>query len=186
VIEPIVGFILCGVVMLATRVYLARFHVDVERQPEFEAWAEDRPLVVALRCRPDRSVEVLYRLREALGRGELFHSAGGFPWQHYVVTFAARRLEGGIVGLEVAHVRLARADEERPTLSGLLDLVGPQLRDETQEVWLSGRLRPAGPAGASTHRDRLGWTGRFDGAGDLDVAPMIGQPVWLTGPSLAA
>jgi hypothetical protein len=185
VIEPIVGFILCGIVMLATRIYLARFHVEAERHPAFEAWVATRPLVVALRCTPERSVEVLYRLRDALGGGELFHGAGGYPWQHYVVTFAAKRLDEGIVGLEVVHARLARPDEQRPNLNTLLEGIGPQLRDETQEVWLSGRLRPSGSA-VAPNRDRLGWTGKFDPAGDLDVAPMIGQPLWLTLPPLAA
>jgi hypothetical protein len=184
-IEPIVGFLMCGLVMLLTRIYVARFHTDVPPHPEFERWVAERPVVLALQCEPGRAVDVVYRLRAALGKGEYFNGAGGYPWQHYIVTFAVRSIGDDVVGLEVAHARLGRPNEQRPSLNALFDRLGALVAGDTRALWMHGKLKRPGIRPVAD-REKMGWTGHFDAAGDMELAPMIGQPTWVSAQALAA
>jgi hypothetical protein len=184
VLEPIIGFLICGALLLFSRFYLAYFHSEAERQPEFEQWIAGQPLVMALQCESGRGVEVLYRLRAGLGGGEFQNPAGGYPWQHYVVRLEARRLTDDVVVLYAVDAHPRRERDRSPVLSAWLEALAPVLGPDVASAWMHGRLR--GPRlGVSADRERVGWSARFTDAG-LELEPMIGQPAWLATTARAA
>lgn len=177
VIEPIVGFLICGALLLFTRFYLEYFHTEAERHPAFEAWIAERPLVAALRVRPGAAVTVVYALRARLGEGELLNPAGGYPWQHYLVGFECRRIGDDLVGLFATQAREKRDRDHRPLLAARLDEAARALVNDVEAVWLHGKLRSPG-VGTVADREKMGWSGVVSEQG-LELAPMIGQPAWL-------
>ena len=176
-IEPIVGFLLCGALALFLPLYLKHLHREAEPDPDFEAWVAGRPLVAALCCRDGAGVDLLYRVRAVLGGGEFYNPAGGYPWQHYIVTFEARRLADGVVGLFPVAARLGREKDARPRLDGWLDQLFRDAHGDMEAVWLHARLRRR--VGASIARTGLGWSGCAGPDGALVMTPAIAAPVWL-------
>ena len=178
VLEPIIGFLICGALLLLSRVYLAYFQAEAARHPEFEAWVATKPLVMAMRCPEADAVELLYVVREKLGRGVFLNPAGGYPWQHYVVTFEARRLENGVVGLFAVAARRKRTNETKPVFGPWLDALSRTIASRVDEAWLHGKLRSPG-VGTVADRERMGWSARMLADEGLVLEPMIGQPEWV-------
>jgi len=176
-IEPIVGFLLCGALALFLPLYLKHLHREAAPDPAFEAWVAQRPLVAALRGRPGAGVDLLYRVRAQLGPGEFYNPLGGYPWQHYVVTLEARQLADGVVGLYPVAARLGREKDLRPRLDGWLDQLFRDALGPSEGVWLHARLRRR--TSAALAREGLGWTGSAAADGHLELTPAIARPAWL-------
>jgi hypothetical protein len=177
VLEPIIGFLICGVLLLLTPIYLRYFHTEAERVPEFERWIESHPLVLAFECPEGGSVDVLYALRSSLKNGEFRNPSGGYPWQHYVITLEARQLENGVVGLFAMAARPLKEIDRAPIFSPWLDALAHDLSSRVNGVWMHGRLKSPG-IGVVADRERMGWSIQFGDAG-VRVEPMIGHPTWL-------
>ncbi len=177
-LEPILGFLLLAALYGAVRLYARLWLREACEQPAFEAWVRSRPLVAALKCRPGREVELAREVRLTLGRGEMFNPDGGYPWQHYVVTYFCRPLGPGVVGLFARRAVVGRVHQKRPLLRELWKTLGRELGSEVTEIWLHGRLRSPGVR-AIADRRKMSWFGAFDEAGALSMTAMIGHPRWL-------
>jgi hypothetical protein len=179
VLEPIIGFILCGVVVAATWAYMRWWHVEAKPDIPFEKWAATRPMLAALRCPPGRSVDALYLVRQRLGAGEFVNPDGGWPWQHYIVTLEAWRPNEDVVGLRLVGLKRSRGKATRPPFGKWFMGLGPLLGTNVSTVWLHGKVRHTGSLPAAD-RERVSWAGRFDGGGKLGLQAMIGLPPWVS------
>jgi hypothetical protein len=175
--EPIIAFVMCGVIFVVTRVYLRYVQKEAAPHPEFEKWIAGRPLVAALRVRPGTEVEAVFTVRALLGKAEFFNPGGGYPWQHYIVTFTAKELGGGVVGVFATHAAVARVTAKRPDFETILTGIGREVTT-LDEIWLHGWTKTPG-IGHVADRHRMSWCGAFTETGALDVTAMIGQPPWL-------
>ncbi len=178
-LEPIIGFILCGVVVAATWAYMRWWHVEAKPDIPFEKWAATRPMLAALRCPPGRSVDALYLVRQRLGAGEFVNPDGGWPWQHYIVTLEAWRPNEDVVGLRLVGLKRSRGKATRPPFGKWFMGLGPLLGTNVSTVWLHGKVRHTGSLPAAD-RERVSWAGRFDGGGKLGLQAMIGLPPWVS------
>jgi hypothetical protein len=175
-VEPIIAFVMFGVIFVVTQLYLRFVHKGASPHPEFERWVATRPLVGALRVRRGTEIDAVYAVRNLLGKREFFNPGGGYPWQHYIVTFESRQVAEGVVGLFATHSQLARDTAERPDFQTVLSGLGREVKS-LEELWLHGWMRSPAP-GHAVDRQRMSWCGDVGDDGALDVTAMIGQPPW--------
>jgi hypothetical protein len=188
--ELLIGLAFCVVLVVASlgvRAYLVWFEEDGDRHLPFERWCKRHPVVLAISCRPEHARDVLRGLRGILGRGEFVNHQGRAPWRHYVVKLEERQLAPDVVGVVVAGCRRFRR-RRRPDVSQLvagLGALGRASAAVVERLWVHGQLVADRLAGRrrgverDVDRDRVGWQGRLDEGGRLELEAMIGTPEWL-------
>ncbi len=176
-VELFVAFLSAPIIAAAVSLYSSLQNLDLRREPHFEAYCSNRPLVAAFACDPARIDRVQRAIEQRVmgASGEVFNHQGRFPWPSYKLEIELVR-HGNVLCLRLRRAILKRPREVRPELLGELVRSLAGLESAIERVWLHGHFYSDGRP-SRIDRDRVGFSGRFTGQ-DLRLSNVIGLPEW--------
>jgi len=123
---------------IAIWVYQRWFQRVAPRDPGFEGFCADRPVVGAILGASGHEAAALEALGAALGKGRAsVATLGGYPWPHYRLELALEQAPGAVLLRVVGAQVLRTRDRELPALASVLRQALNGLAVETApHAWL--------------------------------------------------
>jgi len=130
-----------ALVLIWVWVWRRWFEEEGVREPEFERFCAERPLLAAFSVQPGREGAVVAALRAAVPNAETLPTLGGWPWIYYVLRVEVVA-EAGVVRLFIAKCRRLRTRERRPVAltTALADVMHAHAAD-IRDSWLYSAAR---------------------------------------------
>jgi hypothetical protein len=173
-VELVIAIFSWPVIHFAVWFYSYCSSTELRREPGFEAYCRQAPLIAAFAVQP-HAMNAVTEAIVRVTRAGVFNHQGRFPWPSYKLEVEVRR-RANIISLHVTRASLKRPREERPEL--LIALLG-ELRTFEQDItalWLHGHFYSDGRASKIDH-NRVGFSGAMIN-GQLHLSHVIGLPAW--------